>query len=266
MGPGKRAGWWILFAESSLVFCLQDLHQREPKGSHWKVIASLFDRCWHKSFPSCIRSLFVADCPPTECDTQSKRHGKLSGVGDVRSTIIKQLIKEVCSYQVVLGSLSWPLPSEQDLQRLAHLYVWLRVVHLTCPLHELCCLGQTQRRKTHQCTREHTLSIVAKVTVKVKAFHGIWAIVVNTRSYLLNTYRMPRKYTCLAFIMSVNNRPAMKVSVFPFYGWWAWGSGCLFASFEMTKLAIVAVVIIMIIIKILIATSSGTLTLSQALF
>lgn len=75
MGPGKMAGWWILFALSSPIFFLPDLHQGEPKGSHWKVTAPPFDRCWHKN-PGCVHLLFVADLSPSERDTLSKRHGK----------------------------------------------------------------------------------------------------------------------------------------------------------------------------------------------
>lgn len=106
--------------------------------SLWRVLA--------QESPSCIYLLFLAVLSPTECDTQGKRQRKLSRVRDVRSTIIKNLIKEMCSHQVVPGSLT----SKEDLWRVAHLYVWLRVVQLTWPLHELCYPRQTQRRKTCQ--------------------------------------------------------------------------------------------------------------------
>lgn len=106
--------------------------------SLWRVLA--------QESPSCIYLLFLAVLSPTECDTQGKRQRKLSRVRDVRSTIIKNLIKETCSHQVVPGSLT----SKEDLWRVAHLYVWVRVVQLTWPLHELCYPRQTQRRKTCQ--------------------------------------------------------------------------------------------------------------------
>ena len=67
MGPGKMAGWWILFAESSPVFCFSDLHPGEPKGSHWKAIASPFDRCWHKSFLFVGTSSLGLSFPPLHC-------------------------------------------------------------------------------------------------------------------------------------------------------------------------------------------------------
>lgn len=73
MGPGKMAGWWILFAQSSRVFCLPDLDQGEPKGSHWKVTAALFDRCW----PTCFLVVSILWCWPFPhwMGTQSKRRG-----------------------------------------------------------------------------------------------------------------------------------------------------------------------------------------------
>lgn len=64
MGPGEMAGWWILSPESSSVFCLSDLHQGEPKGSHWKVIEPLFDGCWHKSFLVVLISSLLLTFPP----------------------------------------------------------------------------------------------------------------------------------------------------------------------------------------------------------
>lgn len=80
MGPGEMAGWWILFTESSPIFCLPDLHQGEPKGSQWKVIASLFDRCWHKSFLIVSTSSLLLTFPPLSV-TLRARHRKLSRVG-----------------------------------------------------------------------------------------------------------------------------------------------------------------------------------------
>ena len=143
MGPGEMAGWWILFTESSPVLCLPDLHQGEPKGSHWKVIASLFDRCWHKSFLIASTSSLLLTFPPLSV-TLRARHGKLSRVQDVWSTIIKQLTKEACGHQVVLGSLTWSLPSMGGPS------LCLGEGHLTCPLHELHCFRKTWRRKTYK--------------------------------------------------------------------------------------------------------------------
>lgn len=143
------ARWWILFAQSSLVFCLPDLDQGEPKGRHQKVIAALFDRRWHKCFPAVSTSSLFLTYPPAECDTQRERHGKLFWVGDARSTIVKRFIKEGCRHQVVLGSPTWPLQSKEDLWRVALLYLGEGGT-LTCPLHELCCHRQTWRRKACQ--------------------------------------------------------------------------------------------------------------------
>lgn len=118
--------------------------QGEPLEGHcsslWQVLAYVF--------PSCVH-LFGADLSPTEWalrvrDVENRRDR------DVRSTIIKELIKEACRHQVVLGVVTWPLPSEENLGRVAPLHVWVRVVHWTCPLHELCCLRHTWRTKTCQ--------------------------------------------------------------------------------------------------------------------
>lgn len=89
-----------------------DLKQGEPKGCHWKVIASLW-QVLAQEFLTCIHLFFVTVHPRPSCilcDILSMKHEKLFRVGDAKSTIIKQVVKEVCNHHVapspLIGSCS----------------------------------------------------------------------------------------------------------------------------------------------------------------
>lgn len=120
------AGWWILFAESSPVFCFSDLHLGEPKGSHWKVIASPFDRCWHKSFLFVCTSSLWLSFPPLNVKLGARGKENCPGSGMSEAPSLKN-IKEVYSHWGLYRVMNMALAKQGKLMKVAHLCVWVWV-------------------------------------------------------------------------------------------------------------------------------------------
>lgn len=219
MGPGKMAGWWILFAESNPVFCLPDLYPGEPKGSHWKVIASLFDRCGHKSFLVVSSSTLLLSFPPMNVTLRARDKENHSGSGRTEaSPLNNSWRKHVVSHQAVPGSKTLPLPSKDNLWSVAHLYVQVRVVYLLCSLYELVTSGKPGRGRPIS-----MYTWTWPVNSSQGQGHSIpWGLAYCYEYQVIPTKHPQDAKRCTNFAFIIYH---MKVFIFPCYGWGTWVLG-----------------------------------------